>query len=344
MSSENHDAAVSRRGFLKTTLAVVAGATATGAGMSWLRREQAGAPVISAITSPAVAPRLENTIQFSQSTTELLDQLIAAHAENMRLQVELNAAQRRVATLEGREPESGPVHAELDEAQRQLGALGGLVALYEQLDAIDLDAALDQGLEVAGDALAELFGRMPLLSDGLNAGEEALAALETDLPFLVAGRQWLAGHLDRLDGFYGAAEQVLTDAIEGLGSFLDMLQSWFEDVLRWLPFGLGRKAVAVMAALTDLLAETPHTVHGLKTNVAGPLDLWLAEADGQKRIEQRLVTPLREKTLKQAQETVAQAATAETAFQALAEPAQQAVIARQAMREIIRRYRDDHGV
>jgi hypothetical protein len=140
-------------------------------------------------------------------------------------------------------------------------------------------------------------------------------------------------------------EIVLREAVENAGEFLHMLGDWFASVLKWLPFGMGDKASQVVTALTDLIAETPHTLSGLNTNVSQPLAMWVGNVDGEKPLKTNLVRPLREKTIAQAKSVATQATNLQIHYEThLAQPTKTALQSRQSVREMIATYRQQQGI
>jgi hypothetical protein len=223
--------------------------------------------------------------------------------------------------------------------------LGGLIGLYEQLEGVALDDLVDAGISTLSGSVATLMGQLPTLAEALEAGSEALDTLEAQIPLIDNGRQWLDNHTSRLDIYQRSLEAVLQDAVENVGEFLQMLGDWFASVLKWLPFGMGDNASRVVTALTDLLAETPHTLSGLNTNVSQPLAMWVGDVDGEKPLKANLVRPLREKTIAQAKTVAIQATDLQTHYEAhLAQPAKTALQSRQTVREMIATYRQQQGV
>lgn len=364
---------ISRRSFLKGAALTAVAATATGAGAAILSQKDAvGPPVIEAITQPtypplptsaaaatlapqpttaavAVQSAAESAVVPSGQNEELLANLAQSQADNMRLQAELDALRRELdsvlATAQEQQAAREALGLELEQANNQIGILGGLVALYEQLDDVDLGELLSQGLGAVSSQFDELFQQVPLLSDGIQSGELALAEVEGQLPLLENGRQWLDSQVSKVEGFYSEVEAVLRDAVEAVGSFLEMLENWFEGLKRWLPFNIGAKAINVMAALTTLLGETPHTLSGLNTNVAQPLDFWLAREEDTPALQRRLIKPLREQVLSRATDTLAKTESVKTAYQIqVVEPVQAALENRRLAREAINAYRQQHQV
>lgn len=363
------ESGMNRRNFLKGAVLTAFAATATGAGAAVLsQKDRISSPVIEAITTsppqissstaPAVATLAPQptTAVLAQSAAvpvaandELLANLAQSQADNMRLQAELDALRRELesATVTSQEQQAAreALGLELDQANNRIGILGGLVALYEQLDDLDVGELLSLGLGSVSTQFNELFEQTPLLSDGIQSGELALAEVEGQLPLLENGRQWLDAQVNKVEGFYGEVEAVLRDAVEAVGSFLEMLEKWFEGLKRWLPFNIGAKAISVMAALTTLIGETPNTLSGLNTNVAQPLDFWLAREEDAPALQRRLIKPLREQVLSRATQTLAKTESVKTTYQTeVVDPVQVALENRRVAREAIAAYRQQHQV
>lgn len=100
-----------------------------------------------------------------------------------------------------------------------------------------------------------------------------------------------------------------------------------------------------MTAATTLLGETPHTISGLDTNVAQALDVWLAREDGDVRLRQTIIKPIREQALNNAQAMSTEVNQTHLTFQErLAAPWQTAVAQQRQLREQIAHYRQEHQV
>lgn len=340
---------LSRRGFLQTAVAAAAGAAAAGASAAFVLNNAGESAAIMPAAAP-VAPltRAQTTMPVAQESADLFSQLVAAQADNMRLQAELAAAQRKIESLQTATGQGDMVQAmqqELNTAHNELGVLSGLVALYDQLDGLDVETLIDNGLNAVGETLGGLLDHLPTLSEGLDAGERALAELEAQVPLVDSGRRWLANQMNKLGGYLDGLEQVLRQVVARAGTFFDMLDDWFKDILKWLPFGIGSTAILVIDALTALLNETPHTINGLRANVADPLDLWLAEEAGQQRIHSRLITPLRQQTMDPIPTAITRARETHATYEEqLATPVQQAIAGRRLVRQLIADYRQEHQI
>lgn len=353
MSNEQNDQNVSRRGFLKVAAATAVAATATGAGAALLKKPTQSLPAASVPQTAPVAPVSPVTQAVTHANgetgTDLLARLAEAQAENVRLQAALDAAQRRLESLQqvndDNDSTAETLTMELQSANQRVSVLSGLVALYEELEEIDVSDTVDQGLAAVSTTLADLLEKVPTLTEGIEIGQQALANVEMHIPLLENGRSWLVSHLDRLQAYFDAVANLLEKAVDTVGPFLQMLNQWFQDVLKWLPFNLGQRASEVMQALTDLLAETPHTISGLNTNIIQPLDVWLGGETDDVPLRQNLIKPMREQVLARASETASQAQQVDTVYQTeLAEPVQRAIDSRRAIRQQIAEYRQQHEV
>jgi hypothetical protein len=357
MSDERNekDEGLSRRGFIKAAVATAALATATGAGAAilvnpdvLLPKPAATAKSVTVSSLPPVTYQPAAAV-IQADSTEMLARLAATQAENVRLQAALDAASRRLSAMEV----NGQQHSalvetmqlQLGEASNRLSVLTGLIALYDQLDSIDVAGAVDGGVTAVGGVMRSFLEKAGQVAQGVVNGREALNQFEAQIPAVESGRNWLANHVSRISLYYQAVEHALRTAAEKAGSLLQMLNEWFQDVLRWLPFGFGRKAAQVMDTVTKLVAETPNTISGLTTNVAQPLDIWLAGGGDAMPLRRNLIKPLHEQTLKPAGELAAEAESVRQTYQEnLVRPVQVAVYNQRVLRELIAEYRQEHRV
>ncbi len=345
----------SRRDFLKAVLLTsgAAVATGTGAAVLWPSAPVSSPPLNTAVVStnasagrPVAGAMGANSI----NPTELLERLASSQAENMRLQAELDAAVRRAQLLEqGQEPSQAValMQADLQTANDQIMSLAGLVALYEQLEKVDVQEMFRQGNTAVSASFQTLLDQLPTLSEGVALSHAAINNLEAQLPLLENGRSWLTTHQASLGDYYAAVERVLNTAVKRAGPVLEMLQEWFNDVLKWLPFGMGQNASNVMNALQAYVQQGPITLRGLETNIAQPLDMWLLRAPGQidAPLVQNVVKPVREKALHPAVQTIAQAEAAHAVYQErLVTQMETQLVGREMLQQLIAEYRQRHQV
>lgn len=357
MTENLDEQAVSRRNFMRNLGISLLAATTVGTGAAMITRETqktpAAPPVIRELPSlPTSIPAVQSAqtvITANNDAAELLQKLAASQAENMRLQAALEAAQRDLDALSltnnSNRSATEELSLQLASANDQIGVLGGLVALYEQLDDVDVLDTIQNGMAAVSESIDGLIEHTPTLSEGIQLGQQALADVEAHLPVLENGRAWMDAQVSKLNSFYETVEVVLQSVLETVGNFLDMVEAWFTNVRKWLPFGIGEKAANVVDSLSRLVAETPLTVEGLNTYLAQPLDHWLVREEGEPKLQRNLVKPVREKVLVRAQESINKAQQVQNSYQEnLALPVELTFSNRQLIRGQIADYRQQHQV
>lgn len=362
MTESSDEKAISRRNFMRNLAISALAATTAGTSAALLSKEwqrPAAVPVrplIREVALPAIeqAPTAVPFVRSAQNASsahsdasELLARLAESQAENMRLQAALESAKRDLDSLSitnnSNRSATEDLSVQLADATTRIGVLSGLVTLYEQLDEIDVTETVQNGLTSVSESINEFIDQTPVLSEGIAVGEQALAEVEAHIPQLEDGRLWLDAQTNRLGTFYDTVEGVLQIVLESVGSFMDLVENWFNGVRKWLPFGIDDKAALVIQSLTDLVAETPHTINGLNTYIAQPLDAWLAREDDTPRLQRTLIKPLREQVLAEASETINRAHTVKASYQErLALPVEAKINSRNALLEQIASYRQQN--
>ena len=349
--TKDEDPLVSRRKFLKAATITAVAATATGAGAALYNQSLPTAPVVSSVSN-TITPSLTTAVSATDSTatTDLFTRLASAQAENVRLQAALDAAQGQLVSLQQNNQtaasSSEAIALELGQANEQIGIMAGLVALYEQLEAVDMETAVDQGLNAVSTSIDTMLAEMPTLAESIQLGRQALQNFEAEMPLLDNGRLWLIDHLGKIEGYFQAVEQLLAEAVERVGPFLQMLNDWFEGIKKWLPFGIGQTATTIMQSITLLIMETPNTINGLDTNVTQPLNMWLSrDQNDETALHQSLIKPLRDDLMTKADNTVGKVQQMDTIYKTtLKEPVETAVASQRVIRNLIVDYRQQHQV
>ncbi len=355
---ELDDEGVNRRSFLRNLSLAALAATAAGTGAAILAGKQSAgevvftagppaAPVASPVQAVPVVQSAQTAVQAHEGAAELLARLAESQAENMRLQANLDAARRELDSLRMASSDSSvatqDLSLQLAGANERIGLLAGLVAMYEQLDAVDVSDTIQAGIDTVSDTIADLIDNTPTLSEGIAAGQQALAEVDAHLPVLEDGRLWLDAQANKIGAFYQTIELTLQNVLDSFGSFLDMVENWFSGIRKWLPFGIGESAAQVVGALSDLVVETPHTVGGVNDYILQPLDAWLARVDDEPALRQTLIKPLRDQVLVEADNTISRAQQVHSVYHSqLAQPAAMAKLSRDELRQRIADYRQQN--
>lgn len=349
--TNDEDQVVSRRHFIKAAALTAVAATATGTGAALYNQALASATPATSVSN-VVIPAVSTAVIPPSSTTatDAFTRLAAAQAENVRLQAALEAAQRQLTNLQQNNQtstdSSQALSVELGQANEQIGILAGLIALYEQWADVDVATAVENGFTHFSGEVETMLAEVPSLAESIQLSRQALENFEIQLPILDNGRLWLIDHLSKIEGYFQVMERLLSEAVERVGPFLQMLNDWFESLRKWLPFGIGQTAATVMVSITDLIMETPNTLNGLDTNITQPLNVWLnRDQNNETALHQTLIKPLRDDLMPKADTAVAKAHQMnETYKTALKEPVETAVASQRVIRSLIADYRQQHGV
>lgn len=349
--TNDEDQVVSRRHFIKAAALTAVAATATGTGAALYNQALASATPATSVSN-VVIPAVSTAVIPPSSTTatDAFTRLAAAQAENVRLQAALEAAQRQLTNLQQNNQtstdSSQALSVELGQANEQIGILAGLIALYDQWANVDVATAVENGFTHFSGEVETMLAEVPSLAESIQLSRQALENFEIQLPILDNGRLWLIDHLSKIEGYFQVMERLLSEAVERVGPFLQMLNDWFESLRKWLPFGIGQTAATVMVSITDLIMETPNTLNGLDTNITQPLNVWLnRDQNNETALHQTLIKPLRDDLMPKADGVVSKTQQMnETYKTALKEPVETAVASQRVIRSLIAEYRQQHGV
>jgi hypothetical protein len=323
--------ALGRRQFILGATLTTA-AVATGGAVGLIRRQEVSdaidampsvhnnvVPATQPTSTPLAAQIAPQPIA-QDGAVQLATDLAAAQMDNSRLQGELLQAQQRIADLEAtlgmRQGEVDGLRNELDGTTTQLGVLGGLIALYQQLDSMDVGDYVSSGMQEMAANLGAVVDDIPTVQETLATGRQLLQNLESEVPLVDGARLWLLGHVSRVSIAYASARQMLLTISEGASDILGMMADWTEKLLKWLPFGLGENTANLIDALANLLDVTPETTEGLIANVANPMELWLGRADeAATPLVDHVIVPLKNGVLISAENHLNRTATLRQDFQ-----------------------------
>lgn len=355
-----------RRGFLKAATVTTAAAVVTGGGAAVVLKElemaQAAPPLVAfaddatqmATTIPSIIPT-SAVQQITVANTPVVDTQMATDfadtlAENVRLQTQLDDAQQRIAELEQALEQSGTVNASLQSdltgATDRIGILAGAVALYEQMDEIDIGGIVSRGLNDMGSTISNVVDDIPSINEGLAAGRTALAQFESEIPLMDGARMWLLLHITRISVLFRNVETMVAAAAETAGTVVERMGNWIEKVLKWLPFNLGQKTANLVQSISELLDATPDTATTTHTKVLQPLELWLGRADTPNTpLRDNLIMPIRENGFARTEIHLAKAGSLQDDYQAkLARPTQLLLEQQARVQASIRAYRELHSL
>jgi hypothetical protein len=234
----------------------------------------------------------------------------------------------------------------LTNAEAELARLQGLVDLYENLEAVGLDAILAAGMKALSLPLAAVEAGARALKAGLDWAEQALLALEEALPSAQESILWLENQVSAVASSVDKVEQAIGQALDRVtdNAAAEALEDFANMILDSLPFGLGDKIRGVLNELVSLLTSVDELIEGINTALLEPLrDKWFGPGDG-KSLGAAFITPLVEQILDPLEAHLDDLAElAGTWQQEFLSPTEQAIAERETIRQSISQYKKDHG-
>jgi hypothetical protein len=231
------------------------------------------------------------------------------------------------------------------EAAAEALKLKGLLALYESLEKIGLDAIVSTGVAAVGLLLGGVESGSLAIKAGLDTVERLFLDFEEAFPTIQAGIEWTEGVVSA----FADKLQALEDAIEGLlekaQPITDALGSFFNFVLDLLPFGYGDRVRVTLDRIDDIVTSIPEAVEGINAKLLEPLRRdWFSEEEG-KGLKAGLIDPIVTGLLDPLEAFLGKLAELVGSWgEKLADPVQKAISERDAIREQIARYKAEEGL
>jgi hypothetical protein len=186
---------------------------------------------------------------------------------------------------------TGRTAAEL-EATAEALKLKGLLALYENLEKIGLDAIVSTGVAAVGLLLEGVESGSLAIKAGLDTVERLLLDFEEAFPTIRAGIEWTEGVVSAFADKLQALEDAIEGVLEKAQPITEALGSFFNFVLDLLPFGYGDKIRITLDRIDDIVTSIPQAVEGINTKLLEPLRRdWFSEEEG-KGLRGGLIDPI----------------------------------------------------
>ena len=268
-------------------------------------------------------------------------QFIAGVAAGGAALVSTNLATGLVAGSLG--TKAGQATAQM-EAEVELLKLRGLVALYENLEQVGLDALLSTGLVLVSASLQGLESGITVLESGVRAVDAGVTAFELSFPTirrgLIAVENLFAGleaRLARLQELMGEVQEMVSPLSDAVGSF-------FSSIVERIP-RVGPAMLDALDRISDLVGSLPDAIGEVRRRLLEPLrEEWFTD-DDEIGLKGKLLNPLQEGLLKPLESFFSDLADAvDTWQQQLISPAEQALTEREVVRGQIADYKEREGI
>lgn len=179
----------------------------------------------------------------------------------------------------------------------ELLKLKALLALYEELEQIGIDALVSAALSTIGALLGALKTVAGLVSAGVKLVDNGLATFEQLFPVVRQALSLIEGLVAGLARLVRDVQQALADVTGITRPVSDAIGKFFSDLLDKIPFGVGANVRNLINQLVALVGMVPSFIESLNTQLITPLRRdWFTD-DEKKGLKGNLLEPTRKNLL-----------------------------------------------
>lgn len=169
--------------------------------------------------------------------------------------------------------------------------MSSLVALYEEMDRLGLDAKLGAALVAIGNRIGTLRAAAESLRAGLQGGRAALLEFQSGFAPLQAGLRWLRQSVTTLSQRLLALENSVNGLLELTGPLTETVGGFLRWILDRLPGSAAEQVRDGLERLGEVVSPLPDLVEGLHQRILEPLEAWF-DARSAEGLGPNLVDPL----------------------------------------------------
>ncbi len=231
------------------------------------------------------------------------------------------------------------------EYEVELTKLRALLALYEQLERVGLDAVIATGMNVVRGALETVKSGVSLVRQGVTAAQNALATLWGLLDSLKAEVDRANQGLNGLMQNFNSAQSLIGGALGTAQPLADSIRSFFNAILDKIPFGVGDNLRGGIDALVTLIQSIPTAVQTVIAQLIKPLTDTFFPASGTPQVQTSVVDPISQNLLLPLTKFLADVENLITRWQDdFTKPVQAALDQRASIRKQIEDYRNQNNL
>jgi hypothetical protein len=230
------------------------------------------------------------------------------------------------------------------EYEIELAKLRALLAMYEQLEKVGIDAIVATGMNVVRGALDVVKAGVRLLRDGVTAVETALKNFQATLDGLRGTVNGAGQVLDDLLKKFRAAEGLVIAVLGTALPLAEAIGGFFSSLLSKIPF-VGEDIRRAATALIDLVRAIPATIETLTNQLLKQLRDFFFPPSGTAPVQTNLFDPITKNLLAPLKKTLDDIDTLLTRWENdFTAPVQKALTQRQEIRKQIADYKKQIGM
>lgn len=283
--------------------------------------------------------RGEKRILFSEGITRR--QFVVGVAAGGATLVSTNLATGLVAGSLG--ARTGQAVAEL-EGEVELIKLRGLLALYENLERVGIDAILSTGVAALRISLEGVEKGITALENGVGLMDAGVTALEESFPTIRRGLRVVENLFTSMENRVARLQDLMSEIQEVVSPLSDAVGSLLSSLVERVP-GVGPAILDALDRISELVGTLPDAIGEIRSKLVEPLrEYWFTD-DEESGLKGRLFNPLQENLLEPLEEFLDNLANAIDDWQEqLVNPIEQALTEREVIREQITEYKEREGI
>ncbi len=234
---------------------------------------------------------------------------------------------------------------EIADLTAEVEKLRGLLALYENLEKIGIDAVISGALSGFKIVLESLRSGITLLRGGTGAAEGAISGFQNTFAALRNALTTAEQAVNNVAALLKNVEDFLGQTTSPVEPLIRQVRQFFDDLLGRIPFGVGDNIRRTIDGISGLVIAIPSMLPDVKTAFLEPLRATWFSDDNAKNIQGLLLDPITQKVLEPLKQFLDDVDQTLARWEGdVAKPVQGALDRRDAVRQEIADYKSRHNM
>lgn len=230
------------------------------------------------------------------------------------------------------------------ETQVEVVRLRGLLALYESLEQVGIDALLSTGMAALSGSIDGLEIGIGALQNGVSLVDAGVSAFESAFPTMRRGLRTVESLFESIEHRVTQLQELMSEVQEVVSPFSDAVGSFLSSLVERIP-RVGPAIVDALDRISELVGSLPDTIGEVRTRLLEPLrEDWFTD-DEESGLKGKLLNPLQENLLEPLEEFLGDLVNSIDEWQEeLIDPLERALTEREVIRQQIADYKESEGI
>ncbi len=230
------------------------------------------------------------------------------------------------------------------ESEAELLKLRGLLALYENLEQVGIDALFSAGVAALSLSLEGLETGITVLEQGVGLVDAGVSAFERSFSTIRRGLILVEGLFVNLEARVERLQETMSEVQEFVAPVSDAVGSLLSSLVERIP-GVGPATLDALDRISELMGALPDAIGEVRSRLVEPLrEDWFTD-DEESGLKGELLNPLQDELLEPLETFLGDVADAIDEWQGeLIDPVEEALTEREAIRRQITDYKTREGI